>query len=280
MLLGYNTNGLQSHRLDDALRLLAGHGYQAVALTPDVMHLDPLRCTAGEVDAVARLVRALGLSVVIETGARFVLDPERKHEPTLATRDHAQRERRLDFYRRCAAIGRDLGATTLSFWAGAGAGGDAASGEASAWLLDGIARTTALVRERGLAPALEPEPGMAVETCAQYAAIAAALGSSAPDLCLDVGHLYVTGEGDPTSIIARHAGVLRQVHLEDMRRGRHEHLPPGEGDVDFAAVRTALRATGYHGAVCFELSRSAHAAPEMLRRCRLAWEAAAEGTEG
>lgn len=273
MLLGYNTNGLQNHRLDEALRLLAGEGFQAVALTPDVAHLDPLRCTAAEVAAIGSLADTLGLHVVIETGARFVLDPQQKHEPTLMTRDREQRDRRLDFYRRCASLGRDLGATTLSFWTGVDRAAAAPAGDGRDWMLDGIARTTALVREVGLQAALEPEPGMAIETCAQFAEVAAALGTAAPALCLDVGHILVTGEGDPASIIDRHADVLRQVHLEDMRRGQHEHLPPGEGDVDFAAVRRALLAAGYTGAVCFELSRSSHAAPAMLRRCRRAWEA-------
>ena len=118
MLLGYNTNGLQNHRLEDALRLLADTGYRAVALTPDVGHLDPLRCTARQVEEVAALLQRLDLHPVIETGARFVLDPAVKHEPTLMTRDPDARQRRLDFYGRCAEIGRDLGAGVLSFWAG------------------------------------------------------------------------------------------------------------------------------------------------------------------
>ncbi|MEZ5966626.1 MAG: sugar phosphate isomerase/epimerase family protein [Planctomycetota bacterium] len=272
MHLGYNTNGLQNHRLDDALRLLADSGYAAVALTPDVSHLDPLRCTSAEVQTIGALVQQLGLRVAVETGARFVLDPFRKHEPTLMNRDPDARTRRLDFYRRCAAIGRDLGAEVLSFWSGVEI--DATGSDGHAWLLDGVARTSALVRDAGLTPALEPEPGMAVSTCAHYATVAEALGAAAPSLCLDVGHLYVTGEGDPETVIARHAGALRQVHVEDMRRGRHEHLPPGEGDVDFAAVRRALEGAGYDGCVCFELSRSSHAAPDMLRRCRDAWHAA------
>lgn len=271
MRLGYNTNGLQNHRLDDALRLLADHGYETVALTPDVQHLDPLRCSTAEVAAIAALVDRLRLSVVIETGARFVLDPNCKHEPTLMTRDPVARERRLDLYARCARIGRDLGAEVLSFWTGV----DRTPGPSSrSWLADGIARTCALVREAGLVPALEPEPGMAVETCADFAAVVETLGAERPFLCLDVGHLYATGEGEPEPVIGRFAAALRQVHLEDMRRLVHEHLPPGEGDVDFGTVRRTLTAVGYAGSVCFELSRSSHAAPAMLARCRAAWDAA------
>lgn len=271
MLLGYNTNGLQNHRLDEALQLLADAGYAAVALTLDVAHLDPLRCTAGEVERAAALLARLGLLPVIETGARFALDAVHKHEPTLMTTDAAGRARRLDFYRRCAAIGRDLGARVLSFWSGV----DRARGaDSRARLEDGVARTCAIAREHGLAPALEPEPGMAVATVADYDRLCAALGGGAPALCLDVGHLYATGEGDPGAIIGAHAERLAQVHLEDMRRGVHEHLVPGEGDVDFAAVRTALGQGGYAGAVCFELSRTSHAAPWAVRRCREAWDAA------
>ena len=57
----YNTDGLQSHRLEDALALIADAGYAGVALTLDHMHLDPLRATPGEVQAVRRLLRRHGL---------------------------------------------------------------------------------------------------------------------------------------------------------------------------------------------------------------------------
>lgn len=271
MKLGFNTNGLQNHRLEDGLRLLADHGYEAVALTPDVMHLDPFRARAAEVRRVAARLQVLGLSVVMETGARYLLDPRQKHEPTLMTRDPQARRRRLDFYGRVAEIGADLGARVVSFWSGT----DRWSADDSrSWLLDGVSRACELIRRAGLTPGLEPEPGMAVATVEDYGRLCAEMGDAAPKLVLDVGHLYASGEGEPEDVIPRCRGHIVQVHLEDMKRGVHRHLPPGEGDMNFSAVRRALQQVGYQDAVCFELSRSSPEAPEVLELCRRTWAAA------
>jgi len=270
MRLGYNTNGLQNHRLDDALRLLADAGYEVVALTPDVGHLDPYAATAADVARTATLLETLGLAVVMETGARFVLDPAHKHEPTLMTADPAGVARRVDYYDRVARMGADLGAEVVSFWAGV----DHAPDESSeARCRQGVEQTCDAIRAAGLTPALEPEPGMAIATIADFERLAAALGDAAPRLSLDIGHLYAEWEGQPAELIRRCAGRIAQVHLEDMRRGVHVHLEPGEGDVDFAADLAALAETGYDGAVCFELSRSSHRAPAALAACRDLWNA-------
>ena len=242
MRLGFNTNGLQNHRLEDGLRLLSDAGYEAVALTPDVVHLDPFRVTSASVRRLASLLDGLGLKVVMETGARFLLDPRKKHEPTLMTRDPQARRRRIDFYRRVAEIGSDLGAAVVSFWSGTDRWPGPDSGP---WLREGVSRACEVIRKAGLTPGLEPEPGMAVETVGDYSQLCGSMGAEAPRLTLDVGHLYANCEGEPGEIIPRYEGELVQVHLEDMKRGVHRHLPPGEGDMDFAAVRAALKQVGY-----------------------------------
>ncbi len=269
MRAGYHTSGLQNHRLEDALRLVADAGFEVVALTPDVMHLDPFRASAAEVAAIGTLLDRLRLGVVVETGARFLLDPACKHEPTLMTRDPAARARRLDHYQRCARMGADLGAGVLSFWSGI----DRAPGPDSRTLLDdGVAATCDLVRAAGLVPALEPEPGMAVETLAAYRELCLRLGPAAPSLTLDIGHLYAVWEGEPAHAIGACADRIAQVHLEDMRRGVHEHLLPGAGDVDFVSVLSALQVSGYKGPVCFELSRASHLGPMAVQACKDVWD--------
>ena len=105
----------------------------------------------------------------------------------------------------------------------------------------------------------------------------AQLGDDAPAMTLDIGHLYVEWEGDPVTLVKASAPRLLQVHLEDMRRGVHEHLLPGTGEVDFVGVAAALKATGYRGPVCFELSRSSHQAPAAVTACRDLWRRIAGG---
>ncbi len=118
--LGYNTNGFAHHRLDDALHILAELGYRAVALTPDAHHLRPFETTATELRSYRQLLEQLDLSVVVETGARYVLDARRKHRPTLLEAGAAGRARRLEFLVRCAEIAAELGGSRVSIWSGAG----------------------------------------------------------------------------------------------------------------------------------------------------------------
>jgi sugar phosphate isomerase/epimerase len=268
MLLGYHTNSLQNHRFEDAIRLLHEGGYQAIAITPDTCHLDPDHTSDTDLDEVAHRLRDLDLHPVMETGARFLLDPKTKHEPTLMTRDLAERDRRVAFYRRVAAMGRRLGAEVVSFWAGI----DRDQGpDSEDWLLDGVRLASAAIRAEGLLPSLEPEPGMAVETVTAYQRIRGQLGTDSPSLTLDIGHLYAVWEGDPAEIIGQAAPFLAQVHLEDHLRGVHEHLLPGAGEVDFEGVLSALIESDYVGPVCFELSRQSHCAPTAIAACRNLW---------
>jgi hypothetical protein len=117
--LGYNTNGLAHHRPIDALHLLADLGYEGVALTPDVGSLDPYELSPRTVRDLRAASDELGLALAVETGARFVLDPRRKHRPTLLEDEADGRQRRIDFLVRSLELAAELGADTLSLWSGA-----------------------------------------------------------------------------------------------------------------------------------------------------------------
>lgn len=258
----YNTNGLTSHRLDDALALLADHGYDGVALTLDVAHHDPFAPDlAGRTAALAERLRGLGLGSVVETGARFLLDPRRKHHPTLVSADADDRARRVAFLRLCVDVAADLGSEAVSFWAGVPAGG-LDRDEAWTWLVEGVAAVAEHAIDRRVTVAVEPEPGMLVDDCDDWMRLALDI----PDvtLALDTGHCIVSGRWSPEDAVREFAPLLGAVAVEDMPRGRHEHRAPGEGDMDLPAVLGALRAVGHRGLVSVELSRDSHRADQLV----------------
>ena len=99
----------------------------------------------------------------------------------------------------------------------------------------------------------------------RFAQLLERFDSQALKLTIDIGHLHCQGE----SIVAelrRWRSRLVNVHIEDMRRGVHEHLMFGEGEIDFRPVLAELAAIGYGGLVQVELSRHSHMAPEAARR--------------
>ncbi|ONI80755.1 sugar phosphate isomerase [Saccharothrix sp. ALI-22-I] len=255
--VGYGTNGFANHRLDDALSVIADLGYTAVALTLDHHHLDPFADDIGaRTERLAARLSALGLRVVVETGARYLLDPLRKHHPTLVSEDQ---EVRVDFLLRAKRIAADLGADCVSFWSGVG--------PSDSWehLKSGVAAV--LTGGPAVPLALEPEPGMVVERLDQALRLRAELGN--PELLgitLDVGHCVAVEWQDAAACVRAAGGLLMNVQLDDMVPGVHEHLEFGEGQLDLPDTLAALTDIGYTGVAAVELPRHSHAAPLVAKR--------------
>ncbi len=271
--LGYGTNGFADHRLTEALDVIASLGFEGVGLTLDHHHLDPF---ADDLPARSAKVRTAleqrGLSVVVETGGRYVLDPVRKHEPTLVCEDG--RSRRVDLLARAIRVAGDLGAPVVSFWSGVLPTGTPAR-KGTERLVASLEQLVPQAESAGVRLALEPEPGHHVSVVDEALDVLDRLGH--PDglaLTVDVGHVICNeprGIGDTL----RHVGLrLANVQLDDMRPDVHEHLEMGDGDVDMVEVVQTLLDLDYQGLAAVELPRHSHAAPAVARRAALALQAA------
>ncbi|HZV05504.1 MAG TPA: sugar phosphate isomerase/epimerase family protein [Gemmataceae bacterium] len=266
MRFGYNTNGFAHHRLEDALTILAELGYQSIALTLDYHVLNPYDAeTSRQLPLIRDRLHSLGLSVVVETGARFLLDPWRKHQPTLLSAEEEQRQRRLDFLRRAVDIAGSLGTEAVSFWSGTAM--EPASEEVLMdRLVSGCRELCEHAERRQVRLAFEPEPGMFVDTMARWSELHHRVAHPFFGLTLDVGHLHCLGESPVAPHLRRWRDWLWNVHIEDMRRGVHDHLMFGEGDMNFNEVMAGLAEIGYVGGVHVELSRHSHDAVETASR--------------
>lgn len=256
MRLFYNTNGLAHHRLDEIVDLLADLGYDGVALTPDVPHLDPFRTTPAEIDAFREKLSRRGLGVSIEAGARFVLDPRRKHHPTLLSSTGHNARRR--YYELMIDLATTLESPIVSLWSGRreddtppGDAGFALLAERLKPVLDTAAAHDVLI-------CLEPEPGMLVESIEDFRRLLGHLPGYDIWLTIDTGHLAATESTPWEGHVVAAAERLRNVQLDDAKVGIHEHLLFGDGDVDFAAMAVTLEEINFDGPCSVELSRHSH----------------------
>jgi L-ribulose-5-phosphate 3-epimerase len=260
MRLGYNTNGFAHHPWETALRLIAEIGYESVAITLDHHCLNPFAPEVREErNRLWRVLEELRLGCVIETGARYLLDPRRKHEPTLVSPAPEGRNRRVEFLTHAIDTAAEVGAEAVSLWAGVVRDG-ARDEVAFERLREGLSRVLEHAERRNMRIAFEPEPGMLIERMDQFARLVERVASPLLGLTIDVGHVHCVDRMSIPDCLRAWRDRVWNIHIEDMCRGVHEHLMFGEGEIDFPPVFAALREIGYSGGVHVELSRHSHVA--------------------
>jgi len=243
---GYGTSGFAHHRLGDALRVIANLGYEGVALTLDHHHLDPYaKDLSRQVALLAVDLDRLGLSLVVETGAAYLLDPWRKYSPTLL---EADREHRVDLLVRAVALAADLGAEAVSFSCGITPPGVP---DKMAWdrLIAGCSTVLEAAEKFDVPLGFEPGPGMFIADLDAYDRLCASLDN--PYL---FGLTLGTGRhgGSSPERVRRVRTRLVNVHLTDVLGGSGGELPE---------TLSALCAIGYQGLVSVELPLHSQAAP-------------------
>ena len=258
----YNTNGAANHRLDDALELIADNGYDGVALTLDHHHFDPFEADfERRAEILNDRLEKLNLSLVIETGARFLLDPRRKHRPTLLSPFPEGRKKRVEFLKLAVDLAAVTRAEAVSFWAGVPEA-EISTEQAHEFLREGLRQICDYAESRNVCLAFEPEPGMLIETVADYKRLSVEFPNL--KIALDTGHCLASDECEPDAAIYAMREKIGTVAVEDMRRGIHEHLFFGEGEMNIPAILQALIEIDFRKLVCVELSRHSHCADKII----------------
>jgi sugar phosphate isomerase/epimerase len=116
---------------------------------------------------------------------------------------------------------------------------------------------------------------MFIDTFEHFHDLDARIGRDVFQLTVDIGHVHCLEAGPIGDHLRKWGDRIRNIHIEDMNRGVHEHLNFGEGTIDFVPVLRALRDIGYSGGLHVELSRHSHMAIEMVQNAarflRNAW---------
>lgn len=159
----------------------------------------------------------------------------------------------------------DAGSSKRAAAPGAGADADPLSDAAWDRLLANAERAADIVRRAGFEPTFHHHAGTFVESPDE---IERFLANVDVDLTLDTGHLFIGG-GDPLDAIRRWGERINHLHLKDVDLAELNRVLAdgggmrevwssgafaafGRGDIDLAAVMTAVDALDYDGWVVVE----------------------------
>ena len=266
MKLGYNTNGLAHHALFDGLQLLVETGYTSVAMTVDHHCLNPFADgNSKQISKVAQFLRENHLGSVVETGARFLLDANVKHAPTLLDPNEKDVQRRIEFIKYCIDIAHEFGSSCVSMWSGKKPPG-LSFPDALELLKRNLAPIIEHAESKNVSIGFEPEPDMLIDTTGRFERLIHMIDSTKFNMTMDIGHLFCLNEVPIASYIEKWKHKIVNVHIEDMCTGVHDHLMFGEGQIYFPPVIEALVNADYSGGIHVELSRHSHDAANAVRR--------------
>lgn len=81
--------------------------------------------------------------------------------------------------------------------------------------------------------------------------------------CLDTGHAFLAG--DLYNLVYKLGPYLRMLHVHDNKGHSDEHLPPGEGRVEWGKLVSELVQVAFHGAMILEVAGDPDANVTMAR---------------
>jgi sugar phosphate isomerase/epimerase len=204
---------------------------------------------------VRERIKQLGISVSNVNAFTLFACGDTYH-PTWIEDDQAKRKLRIDHTLRSIELARDFGAKTISLQPGGPLIGTTMSREeAGRRFAEGLKQVIPAAKAAGVILAIEPEPGLFIESSREYIDFKNAYFKDEPAIKMncDIGHLFCVGD-DPAEVIRAYREHVAHVHMEDIGANRvHQHLTPGKGAIDFPTIFQALSDIHYAGRVTVEL---------------------------
>jgi sugar phosphate isomerase/epimerase len=269
--LAFSTNAFKKNTLAEAIDAIAGIGYRGVEIMADVPHAYPATFDSAARTELKRQLADRGLQVSNVNAFTLFACGDTYH-PSWIEDDAARRELRIEHTIGAIKLASDLGAKSVSLQPGGPLIGTPTSRDVAAErFAEGLHQVLPAARDHNITLAVEPEPGLFIETAQEYLEFKTRFFRDEPlvKMNCDVGHLFCVGD-DPAGTIRAMPDQIAHVHLEDIGKNRvHQHLTPGKGVIDFKAIFAALRETKYAGWVTVELYPYETTAAGVAK---LAWE--------
>lgn len=268
MKFSFGTNAFLRFPVLDAVERIAAIGYQGVELLADAPHLYADSVTGAVLGKLQESLHRTGLKVAninantaVGYYGREFWEP--LFEPSLANPDRTLRQWRIAYSKKCIDMAAILGAPCISVTSGRMLPGVAPK-ESMKLLRESMTELLDYAENKSIRIGIEYEPGLLIERYEELAAFIGEMDSPYLGANLDLGHSHVLEES-PEAVISGLSSRIFHVHIEDIQGGKHYHLIPGTGDIDFSRLFTSLDRIGYSGFATVELYTYPHR-PEAAAR--------------
>lgn len=196
----------------------------------DGEHLEEAVATTAQLDTISARLLDANLSITM-------------HGPYMGTNpgspDEMKRQETVVIYRKALHAARHL--KPINIVLHAGYDDDRFNGDVEWWLHQSMKTWTDIVKESediGVTIAAE---NIFERNPFALRALAETVGSPNFGICIDTGHLNLFSEVPLTEWFTSIAMYVKEVHLHDNNGSSDEHLPVGEGEIDFEKLFEAIR---------------------------------------
>jgi sugar phosphate isomerase/epimerase len=245
--IGLSTGCFYRTPLIDCLETIRGSGFSMIEVVFSPPHLDYRNPQAVQ-EAAAR-IDALGLEAY-SFHAPFADDID------ISSLETGCREHALAEILRAVEAAASLGVHYFVIHPGP-ENGDIPSREERMLRIENVCsileRVAARCSEVGIQCVLENKlPHLMFGQSADLLWILTCLKGNRVGACLDTGHAHLAGELYP--LVHKMAPYLRLLHVHDNKGHGDDHLPPGDGRIDWTALLKELAAVNFTGAFILELA--------------------------
>jgi sugar phosphate isomerase/epimerase len=256
MNLAFSSNAYLNFSFAEACRRIAAAGYAGIEIMADVPHAWPAYLLPEQKRDIRKHIDDSGLR--ISNVNAFMMNAINDHRqkywhPSWIEPYQPYRQVRIDHTRRALDMAKELGAPCITTEPGGPLEPGQAWDDALEIFCESLRPVADHAQSIGVPLLVEPEPGLLIETAAQYERFATVFNHPGIGLNFDIGHMYCVKD-DPATAVKQLAKHIRHVHLEDIAATRvHHHMVPGQGAIDFKPILQALKDVKYTGWVTIEL---------------------------
>ena len=177
--------------------------------------------------------------------------PEPFFEPSLISPQPALRSARKKMILNTLKFAHAVGAENISITSGK-ALPTMPPEKAAAQLVEGLKPILEVAQKLNIRIGMECEPMLFIEWATELMQLINDLKSPMLGANLDIGHSVVLGEKIPATLKLLR-GRIWNCHIEDIPGRKHYHLIPGEGNMNWHALKKALLAIEYDRFLTVEL---------------------------